>query len=278
MGKIYERTLQGIGQSLLVTLPKNWIKTLGLKKGSTVKIMANEKGTLIIAAELTQAKEEKSTTIEYNESFMRQFFRVYFEGNTSITITLSDTTQPQKEEIYSFLQKFLNLQIVAEDDNKILVKSFRINELNIIECLKRMHQLSLNMIDEVLENNNKRKLEELEQALTRLYYLLVLQTRRFLDEGQYTENNQISLIRAMDMRMVAEKVERIADVTQNLKASHGLKETREYYRAAFSAFSNENFSQAIKSWQQERRVAKKITDQKIRSILNYARQISSLVR
>ncbi|MBI5065939.1 AbrB/MazE/SpoVT family DNA-binding domain-containing protein [Candidatus Woesearchaeota archaeon] len=85
--KVIERSLQEIGQSLLVTLPKSWTKTLNLKKGSPIKMTISEAGNLLIAPEFVKKEEKKETTIPFDDFFSKRFFSAYFEGNEKITIT-----------------------------------------------------------------------------------------------------------------------------------------------------------------------------------------------
>ena len=98
----------------------------------------------------------------------------------------------------------MNVQVIEESSSKIVVKCFRIDDLSMQECLKRIYFLTMNMIDESLLSKNN--LDEMEESLTRFYYMLVMQIRIFLNEGKFTNENQISLIEAMDYRMVGEKI------------------------------------------------------------------------
>jgi len=57
--KIIERNLQEIGKSSFVSLPKEWIRSFKLKKGSKVKIMQTDQGLLSIAPEFTIKEKSK---------------------------------------------------------------------------------------------------------------------------------------------------------------------------------------------------------------------------
>jgi len=79
--KIIERNLQEIGKSSFVSLPKEWIRSFKLKKGSKVKIMQTDQGLLSIAPEFTIKEKSKEAEIDYDLHFKRRFFREYFMGN-----------------------------------------------------------------------------------------------------------------------------------------------------------------------------------------------------
>jgi len=283
--EITERNAQEIGKSLLITLPKSWTNALKVKKGSKLKIITSENGQLIIAPEFVKQETKKESSFSYDTNFKRKFFQEYFNGYEKINIQFpSSITEKERKELYLFFKRFMNIQIIEESKSEIKIKSFRIEELSIEECLKRMHSLSLSMLEEVYEQNDKTKIQEMRDTMTRFYYMLVMQIRRFLSEGKYADENQISLIRAMDIRMVAEKIQRIAEIIQTLQKSPKtlqiLKETDEYYSKSFNYFMREDFEKALPLWNEGKSLQNKSEkiNKDIMQIVRYSREITMLVR
>lgn len=269
--KIIERNLQEIGKSLLVTLPKPWIDSLKLKKGSRIKMMVSEQGNLMIAPEFVKDSEKKEAVIDYDECFSKRFFRAYFQGCEKITITF----RQDQPKIREFLNKFMNVQIIEETSSKLVIKIFKIEELSIEECLKRMFYLSLNMFDEA---ESKNKLKELKNSLIKFYYMLVMQIRRYLAEGKYTEENQIALLRATDCRMVAEKIEKISELLMNVKSGGQLKQIKIFYNNAFNYFFNSLFDKSLALLKEKKEFDKKIKDRDLILILGHAHEIGMIVK
>src|SRR3989338_3152064 len=143
--KIIERSVQEIGQSFLVSLPKDWTRTLHIRKGSILKMTVSDRGILCVFPEFSQPTTHRETTIVYDEHFQRRFFREYFEGNE--TITVLQVREQDRKMLREFLDRFMNVQIIEETNRKILVKCFTIHELSMQECLQRMHFLSLNILE-----------------------------------------------------------------------------------------------------------------------------------
>ena len=300
--EIIERSLQELGKSLFVCLPKNWANTFKLKKGSKIKIMTSEQGFLSIAPEFTTPEKQKETELDYDSHFQRHFFREYFAGNERITINFkTKITNKERGLLYNFLKRFISVQIVEENESKIILKSFKIEELTIEECMKRLYYLSLNMIEEVYSGNDKVILGEIRDNMTRFYYLMVMQIRRFLEEGKFTKEHQISLIRAMDYRMVGEKIQRIGEIVnefekiKNKEIEKFLKTVEEHYSKTVLYFIGKNYNKAPNLWKQNETLKKEyqkiltkikktkkleeykqITD--ISQILKYAKDISGLIR
>jgi len=262
--KVIERKVQGIAGSLLVSLPKGWTSSVHLKKGSVLRFVINPQGTITIYPELVKGEEKKESVIEHDEHILRRFFREYFTGYEQITIKFGKKTSPdEKKELYAFLKKFMNVQIIEDTDQKIVLKSFKIEEISIEDCLNRMFYLTLNMLEELKASNDKVKLQELERNVKRFYYLLVMQIRRFIGEGKFAEQNQISLVRAMDCRMAGMKIDDIADIILSIDSLAGssirkmIDETVDFYKKAFLSFISSDFEKALQAWSEERRLEEK---------------------
>ena len=105
-----------------------------------------------------------------------------------------------------------------------------------------------------------------------------MQIRRFLSEGKYTEENQISLIKAMDYRMIAEKIERISGVLLNLKKDSYLVQIKEFYSDSFNYFINEEFDKSLGLLKQEKILLNKIKNKDLLEILKYAKNIGMLIK
>lgn len=300
--KIIERNLQELGKSLFVSLPKDWVNSFKLKKGSKIKMVVGEKGFISIAPEFTNLDKQKESHIEFDKYFKRRFFREYFMGNEKITILFSKKiNEKERKEIYSFLKRFMSVQIIEENESKIIIKSFKIEELSIEECMKRLYFVSLNMMEELIINKNKLMLSEMRDNMTKFYYLLVMQIRRYLDEGKFTKENQIPLIRAMDYRMISEKMQRISEIVSSLSEIEGpeikkfLEEIKNYYAKATLSFINSNYEKAPSLWEEGERIEKenkKLLYKAEKSkdtvmyrqildlflILRYTREIANLIR
>lgn len=282
-----ERNLQEIGRSLFVSLPKSWTNLFQLKKGSKVKMTIKENGNLIISNEYEKKARSKELEIDYDKYFKRMFFREYFKGYERITINITrQITTEERKNIYEFLKRFMSVQIIEENEKKIVIKSFRIEELTIDECIKRLYFLSLGMLEEITENNDKTMIKEMRDNMTRFYYLLVMQIRRYLEEGKFASENQISLIRAMDYRMVSEKMQRIGEIASNIDKTNKneknlLKNIKGLYSKTSLAFIHEKFDKVSDIQDNLEKISRSIpknTNQEILSILRKTKEISSMIR
>ncbi len=262
--KVFERKIQSISGSLLVSLPKTWADSFSLKKGSILRFAINPQGIMVVSPEIVKPEDKKETVIEYDERFVRKFFREYLAGYQKIIIKFhSKAKKEDKRLIYGFLKKFMNVQIIEESEDRIVLKCFRIEELSIEECLNRMFYLTLSMAEEWKSGNDKHKMKEMELTVKRFYYMLVMQIRRFIGEGKYADRNQIGLVRAMDCRLVGANIERIsefilkADSIKDKDIKSLSEEFIEFYKKAFSFFINNNYQKSLDVWGEEKKLEEK---------------------
>lgn len=280
--KIIERNLQQIGQSFLISLPKDWTKVFKLHKGSKMKLIISEQGNLSIAPEFIQEQKRSEIAIPFDRYFKGRFFRAYFQGNEKITfLWRKENKQIERKELYEFLKLFMNVQIIEESTNKIVIKCFHIDELSIEECLKRMYFLSLTLFEEIGSGRDKDKVKEIRYTMIRFYYLLIMQIRRYLAEGKFIENNQISLLKAMDYRMVAEKIHRLGEIliqtTRGVNKSE-LEKVKNYYNKVFNCYLNDNFENSASLLFEMGKLEKEIQENNLAIILRYVKEICRLTR
>ncbi len=299
-----DRKLQEIAGSLLVTVPKDWADKLHLKKGSVVHLTTLDNGVLAISPEIIKKDMKMESSIEYDPYFPRRFLREYFLGNEKITVYYSKKTKENtkenqktaaKQETYRMLKKFMNVQVIEETDDKIVVKCFKIDELSIKECLNRMHHLCMSLFDEEISSES---IIELDTNIIRFYYLLVMQVRRYIDEGKFTEHNSLTLIAALDCRMVAEKIRTISELLKEIRTTHledVLINVKKFYSDCFYAFNNGTVEKAVHLHDEEKRIVENLlsleessykkkdckavsTIKDLRTIVKYARSIAMLTK
>lgn len=276
--KIIERNVQQIGQTLLISLPKEWTRLLKVHKGSKLKIMISEQGNLSIAPDFITEENKLEVTLPFDQYFKGRFFRAYFGGNEKITFLIKQKiTDAERKEFYAFLKRFMNVQVIEETTAKIVIKCFKIEELTIEECLKRMYFLLMTMFEEIKEGNHNLKKKETRETMIRFYYMLILQIRRYLSEGKFIEGKQITLIRAMDYRMVAEKIHQTGEILEDIEDKKILGKIKECYTHAFNYYLSNDFEKSAQLLVEIKEVEKKV-DVKEKKVLRYAKEICMLTR
>ncbi len=194
MSKIVEnRKVQRFGRStLMVSLPSEWVKSVGLKPGDIVRIEVREDGSLLIIPESLMEKRlrEKEAVIRIDhttpeEVLVRSIYAMYIAGFDKITIECSEQyilTQ-QLHAIRNIVRMLIGAEIVEQTANRVAVQIFIDVEkyglenlvLRMINALKSMFDFLLLSIKSGRKEHLK-ELMELEYELDRIHALAVRYT------------------------------------------------------------------------------------------------------
>lgn len=292
----HNRKLQEIAGSLLVSLPKGWTQQMKLEKGSEVEVSISSNGIINITPK-PALKTEKEITIMGNDGANSVFLSAYLSGAGIIHMRLEHADKKGKrkmkrigerrreiknetiEKLMNFIrQNLLSTELLYSDDRTLKFKVYSAEGLGIEESFRRMFQITLSMFDDILTNSEL--LEEKDMQLKdvqvgRFYNLLIRTVRIFLSEGAYAIQSP-GLLRAVDFRMAAEKVERIGDVLKHVASDKKIckiagkqtdnqimEQCRQVYQDAVYAFLKSDVSRAIEvretALNLKKRIAGKIT-------------------
>ena len=187
------RTLLRLGKSsLVVVLPKDWLKELNLKAGDKVVVSQDEDGTLKISPSNIGAKagEKKNNTIinvdSCNEKNLieRMLVANYLVGNDYVTIiSKKQILDPDYlKSIRKMINKLRGVEILERTPNKIVLQCVADPvKFTIQNILSRMLSLVISTLDYIkrgLLEGNKDYLKEvlyIEEEIDRLYWLSVRQ-------------------------------------------------------------------------------------------------------
>jgi len=155
------RKLQKVGYSTLsVSLPSNWIKENGLKRGDTVFFMPEEDGSLKVhPSEFTKLKEEVDEYICNADLCVdpKMMERVivgnYILGREILSIISSERMRPEHiSEVRGVVRKLIGLGIVEETPDRITLQcSVDPRKFQIDMLLRRLSLISLTIVKESVQ-------------------------------------------------------------------------------------------------------------------------------
>lgn len=217
----FMRRLQGIGSSILVSLPKEWVIANGLVKGNQVGIQTSSDSlTVEVCGDQLQVRE---VSISYpppsDESIMARLTGAYLLGYDIIHIA-SESPLPAagREGIRNSTRSLVGMEIVEEYPDLITIQflpdSARLSPRRI---LTQMNSISLGMFGEVLNGMKTGDLSGLGQLrsrdveVNRQYFLLVRLIRGALIDGRLYEAFNMEGTDLLDYRLVANLLENAGD-------------------------------------------------------------------
>lgn len=228
------RKVQQVGYSTLsVSLPSDWAKEVGLKRGDLIHFTPERDGSLkLTPSTLTEGKPETEKEFVINSELCneprmleRAVIGNYILGRDVIKIVSSKRIQSVNvEEVRSIARRLIGLGIIGESPNQIVLQcsidptNFQINLL-----MQRLSVIVSTMHDEAMQALINFNPELAKAAISRedeanmIYWLitrLLLSAQRFkniADKIGLKEPLQIP-----DNRMISKYIETIADCAENI--------------------------------------------------------------
>lgn len=229
-----QRRLQKLGYStLMVSLPRDWVTQMNLKRGDTVNITSDDQGRLLVHPSLKILKTKSRCIIhaeKVDEKLLgRLIIGAYIAGHETIEIrtTRSEFSQEQPEIIRKTLNELIGVGIVAEEMNKVVVQSFLdpskfpidglISRLNLI--VDSMRDLAVKaLIEEKIEY--AKQVLEMDVEADKVYFLATRQLLQAVEDKGLAQ--KVGLEDARNIigdRLVVKALEEVGDYAQVIARS-----------------------------------------------------------
>jgi len=219
------RRVQITGKSsFTLSLPKEWIMSIGLKRNDPVGIIIRNCGDLIITANITGdlAQRKKVFNLEGNINsthFFRNLIGTYIGGFTQIEIRSVDPIPLSlKKVITEFLDLVIGFEVVEETNIRILLCDlFNPFEMPFAMLLRRIYLIARKMqIDsaEALllhDYSLSQDIIERDRDVDRLYWLISRHTTMIMQNYEINERMSVSFDEIMHYYQTSRIIERFAD-------------------------------------------------------------------
>lgn len=225
---VYIRKLQQTGgktgSSFLVILPKEWVDSQNLRKGDPVVLIQREDGSLIVDPRLPKAGETRSTTMQIEQNLRWEITSRYLLGFDEIRIVSKEPiTNAQRDQLARVIKRFVALEVTEEDESQIVLRCLiDPATLPVGTAMKRMSLIASRMIEDSLKayyDGSKDAAEDVilrDEEVDRLFFLIVRELRSAIQYPRISEMMHITPVAALDFRLAAQYIERIADYTVDI--------------------------------------------------------------
>jgi phosphate uptake regulator len=223
------RTLQQTGgkngSSFLIILPKDWVIRQGLEKGNQVAVAERDDGCLIIdPSRSDKTGKTRSTTAPLEYNLRWEITSRYLLGFDEIRIQSESTiTDKQRNEVKRIIKRFVALEVTEEDNHEIVLRCLvDPSTLPVRTALKQMNVITTRMIRDAVTAYFEGLPDEAEdiirndEEVDRLFFLIVRELRSAIQYPRMSEAMKITPVEALDFRLAAQYIERIADLAVDI--------------------------------------------------------------
>ena len=225
-----ERRLQKIGSSVLMSLPAEWIKTLGLKKGDIISIENNDDNSITIfpaGDRNSQAKEIAIHLLDLShDKLINQIYGAYLLGYDIIKIVgRTQIDFEDREIIKKAMRNLIGLEIVDEDGLNMTIQFLLdAHSLNVSKILKQMSSIVSGTHKDIV-NAMKTRDSEIDllvrgrdDEVNRQYFLIVRLIRTAMMDRRLASSLDLSNIDILDYRIAANHLENAGDLISRLSS------------------------------------------------------------
>ena len=212
------------GSSYIVTLPKEWIKSLNIKKNDQIGLITQSDGTLLVTPKIDREQTQKIrefdvSNVTNQDYLLRRLIGAYIAGYNSIEIKSSTRMSPStKMTVRKFKETTIGQEIVEETDSLIIVKDL-LNpaEMPFDRTIKRMYIIVKGMHEDVMtaiQRNDKNLIEDVllrDNEVDRLHWLVARQHNIILQNVSFAEKMGITIELATTSFLISRIIERIGD-------------------------------------------------------------------
>jgi phosphate uptake regulator len=146
------------GSSLMITLPKEWTESAGIKKNDTLSLYPQPDGSLVVSPPSGKSRTRTEKIIDGDgmndmDLLYRMLVGAYMSGYHTFTVTSSHRI-PEKvrETVEMMTQAAIGVEIVEECDNKMILKDLvDPSEMRMDRTAERMRSLVSNMLTDVTD-------------------------------------------------------------------------------------------------------------------------------
>jgi antitoxin component of MazEF toxin-antitoxin module len=253
----FERSLTQLSNSLLVTLPSQFVKKHDLVKGDTVNVKINNDWSLTIVPKAIIKRGEEEITIEAYREVSREVVEKVLSGSEKITI-LSDKkiSEEIRDEIQDFIDALPQAEILEDEPQRIVVHNIGFKNIKNREFLHRLLSIVSDLFENI-KNYDKAKIERNFKKLKKFYIILIGDLRTFHNTGflEYSEE-ELTQKKASDYRIFSYQLKLIGYILRDFELDESLlgffDKIEAYFNAIFDAFLKQNKRLAHQLWFQNR--------------------------
>jgi phosphate uptake regulator len=213
-----------------MSLPAEWIKTLGLKKGDILSIENNDDKSITIFPTSNRNSQAKEIAIHLldlsHEKLINQIYGAYLLGYDIIKIVgRTQIDFENREIIKKAMRNLIGLEIVDEDGLNMTIQFLLdAHSMNISKILKQMSSIVSGMHKDIVIAMKTRDSEidllvrGRDDEVNRQYFLIVRLIRTAMMDRRLASSLDLSNIDILDYRIAANHLENAGDFISRLSS------------------------------------------------------------
>ncbi|HVP25977.1 MAG TPA: PhoU domain-containing protein [Methanomicrobiales archaeon] len=212
------------GASYIISLPKEWAKSMKIKKNDPLGVLVQPDGTLLITPKISGEGVQREWVFEVNREMepvylFRLLIATYIAGFSVIRLRAQERLPPfVRSVVRDFTQMTIGQEVAEESETSITVKDLlNPREMPIDRTLNRMAIIARSMHQDALSalfSGNKElaaDVIERDKDVDRLHWLVDRQYNLILSDPNLARSMKINQQTASSYYILSRLIERIGD-------------------------------------------------------------------
>jgi phosphate uptake regulator len=223
------RKIMSLGKySLVVSLPKEWLKMSSLDKGDDVTMLIQRDLSLIIHPGVGTSNNQKEIILPIDpdtteESIIRSIIGCYLNGYNTIKLKTRHIFSVEQNRAIRSVTTSLYLRIIESTASQIILQSLMDESMaSVVSGIERMHIITSSMCQDVLNaitNWNEalaKSVLSLEGDVDQFMYFLLRLIRCAAIYPSLASQLGLDMVDCLDYQTLVHRIERIADHLTNI--------------------------------------------------------------
>jgi phosphate uptake regulator len=218
------------GGSYVVTLPKQWIDSLGIKEKDRISIITQPDSTLVLSPEgINKSSDKREKVFNIDEIghegigrktvLYRMLIGAYIMGFNNYRIISSSKLYPSViQTVINFRETALGIIIDEQTKNSIILKDIlNPTEMPFENSIRRMHVIIKTMHEDLMEAWDKKdehlinNIIERDKQINQRNWLVARETNMILRDVLLAQKMNVTLEDAHHYFLISKQLERIGD-------------------------------------------------------------------
>jgi len=226
------RKIMALGKSsLVVSLPREWIKMNNLHRGDSLTLQSGIDLSLILHPELKDRDKKREVEIRVNPddsegTITRMLIGCYLNGYNIITVTSTKIFPAEQQKAIRGVVKSLYLRIIESQASQVVLQSLMDESMaSIVLALERMHIITSSMCRDVhramveWDLDLARSVISLEEDVDQFMYFLFRLIRSAAINPSLANRLGVDMLDCLDFKTLVSLIERVADRVNDIAVS-----------------------------------------------------------
>ena len=277
--------------SLVVSLPKAWVKSNNLNRGDILALEVQRDLSLVIHPALKPRDKARFITVEVDadehiDSIFRTVIGCYLNGYSDIELHSNRIFSVAQQTAIRNVVKSLYMRIISSNASSVVLQTLMNESMaDIFSGINRMHLITLSMCNDTIramkewDHELARSVISLEEDVDQFMFFLLRLIRSAATDPSLATKLGIDMLDCLDLQTLVDLIERVADnVYKTADSVIQLEEYKDSIPAALWGTLLQTTESSFKAYENAIEVFKSSSVEECGLIIDQQYELSKLAR